>query len=502
MPRNPVTLLERIFHHVTACPDKIALVREKEVISYGELGERIRVSASVLKAAGVHPGDRVILAAENSPAFVYGYLATHALSAIAVPVDPQSTDATLEFLVREVEPKAIFTARKFDSPSLRVRGIEELSSANGEGGNEALTPPGPSPRDAADILYTTGTTGKPKGVVLTHGNILSAAENINAFIGNHASDRELLPLPLSHSFGLGRLRCNLLAGGGLVLANGFLFVGEIFELMKQWRTTGFCFVPSGLAVLFQLSGDQIGEFADQLKYIEIGSAPMPRDHKERLLRLLPSTRICMHYGLTEASRSSFIDFNRSGDKLESAGTPSPNVEIQIVGDCGQSLPPGQTGRIHIRGPHVMQRYWNQPELTRETLMDGWLRTEDIGYLDEEGFLFLEGRETDLVNVGGRKVAPKQVEDALNQHPDITDCACLGVPDPNGLSGESVQAFLVSDQDPHCKPSKRDLTVFLRRFLEPYKIPADFVWVDAIPKTRSGKIQRRRLAENFRGQKKP
>jgi len=371
-----------------------------------------------------------------------------------------------------------------------VRPIDELRSADA---SSIPAFPYPNPKSAADVLFTTGTTGEPKGVVLTHHNIYSAATNINAFIGNSSQDREVVPLPLSHSFGLGRLRCNLLAGGAIILVDGLTFPGQIFNAISQSKATGLSFVPAGLDLLLRISNDRLGDYVNQLRYVEIGSAPMSVEVKEFLMKLLPRTRICMHYGLTEASRAVFIEFHESARKLESVGKRAPNVEVKIFDpDTNLEAPENTLGKIMIRGGNVMQGYWKEPNRTQEVLKDGWLYTGDYGYRDHDGYFYLEGRERELINIGGRKVSPAEIERALQKHPDISTCACIGIDDPRGITGEAVKAYVVAKDPSVRRPDNSDIVEFLRESLEPYKVPVEFCWIDALPTTSSGKIQRSAL----------
>ena len=384
----------------------------------------------------------------------------------------------MDFIRGTIEPKAMFLSDLEEGS-----GAESIERFRAFDGATPVDSPSPDPEAIADVLFTTGTTGKPKGVVLTHSNLVAAATNINAFIGNTDEDIEVVPIPLSHSFGLGRLRCALVAGGAVVLTEGFLFPAKIFHALSDWKATGLVAVPAGFALLFRLSGDKLGEYAEQLKYIEIGSAPMPQSDKERLMRLLPSTRICMHYGLTEASRSAFIEFHASSDKLGTIGKASPNVSITVRDERGEELPTGETGELCVRGGMVTRAYWDAPEETQESHWGDWLRTGDLAYVDEEGHLYLTGRAKDMINVGGVKVAPQEVEEVLRKHPLIEDAACVGIPDPQGLAGEAVKAFLVPvGASPSHDPPVQELVEFLRQHLEAAAVPVAFEWVDAIPKT--------------------
>ncbi len=466
-------------------PDKIAIVAGKDIVSYRDLRSKIFSAASLLSKFGIEQGDRVVLSASHSPSFVYGYFATHLLGAIAVPVDPLIPVSRMHYIIGSVEPKVIFTLKNCIIDGHVAREIGELDTFE-EARNVY---PHPRPEDVSDILFTTGTSGNPKGVVLTHHNITHAANNINAFIRNGEDDREVVPLPLSHSFGLGRLRCTMAAGGTIILTEGFTYPGKIFQAMEFWKATGFSFVPAALAFLFRLSGDEIGKFSNQLRYIEIGSAPMQPQNKLRLMNLLPKTRICMHYGLTEASRSTFIEFHEDRDKLHSIGKASPRVEVKVFDEHLRELPSNKSGRIFVRGKMVMKGYWRDEDLTKSAFHDGWLNTGDIGFRDADGYFYLVGREGDIINVGGLKVSPVEVEDALLLHEGIENCGCIAIPDPGGITGEAVKAYLVAKNFSYPKPAPDELIDFLKGKLEPYKIPVAFEWVESLPQTASGKIRR-------------
>jgi long-chain acyl-CoA synthetase len=448
------------------------------------------MAAEVLRDEGVKPGDRVVLAAPREPEFLYGYFACHLLQAIAVPHEPDIAPARLQDVVKLLRPRIILTKSQTPVKTLECRslGLARFS-------HSAVLPPAdefvePNPEDPADVLLTSGTTGKPKGVILTHQNILAAARNINQFIGNRAEDREGLALPLSHSFGLGRVRCQILAGGALILTRGFQFPKEMFEAIRNWKATGISFVPAAWTVLTRLTGEKLAEFSPELRYIEIGSAPMPRLEKERLIRLFPRTRICMHYGLTEASRSAFIEFHQSKDRLDSIGRPAPNVEIRIVDEEGHELGPHKVGKIQICGEHVMEGYWD--DHCGQRLQGEWLCSGDLGYQDQDGYLYVCGREDDVINVGGRKVHPTEVEQALIGHECIAHAVCVGTPDP--ITGEAVRAVLVAKGGHSPLPCPETLASFLRTRLEEYKIPVAFDWVSSIPMNSSGKVKRRVVGE--------
>jgi long-chain acyl-CoA synthetase len=430
----------------------------------------------------VGEGDRVLIRGGNTPAIPVLYFAVHALGAVAAPVSPDTPDMMLAALAGDASASlAVVEKAAGGMPCAVVSTAEAAAAADGEEIEPVCR------QDAiADLLYTTGTTGRKKGVVLTQANILAAARNIAAFVGDGPEDVEVVPLPLSHSFGLGRLRCLALTGHTLVLEPGVGTGARVVKRILDTRATGLAMVPAGFDILRRMTGDALGQARGHLRYIEIGSAPMQPETRQWLASLLPHTRICHHYGLTEASRAAFTEYHGDAHKPGTAGRAAPNVEISIRSESGRRLPPGEPGEVVVRGGMVMREYWNNPESTRETLSPEGLKTGDIGYLDADGYLFLIGRRGDLINVGGRKVAPEEIESLLCQMEGVRDAGCVGEPDE--LLGECVKAYLVADRE----IGRREVAAFLRPRLEESKIPHTVERIASIPRTSSGKIQRQLL----------
>src|SRR4029077_7789024 len=204
----------------------------------------------------------------------------------------------------------------------------------------------------SDLIFTTGTTGRPKGVRLTHRNTAATARQINAVFGTRPGDIDVVPIPLYHGFGLGRMRCVLTAGGAVLLAQGFRLPGEIFAAIQRHNCTGLVGVPAGFAVLLQFGERGLGTVADKLRYIELGSAVMPLEQKLALIKLLPNTKLLMHYGLTEAGRSPFTEFHRDRNRLDTVGLPAPGVRFEVRDEQGKALPAGTPGALWIGGEHV------------------------------------------------------------------------------------------------------------------------------------------------------
>ena len=472
-----MTVESLIHQHAQASPEKTALISGEQEVSYAVLWREIKKRA-VWMESHAQKGDRIIISASKNIEFVYAYFGIHLAGMICVPIDPETNETRLKRIIDTACPILIIG-------ELRNHGDKEViafGDATGTDANKEFHLP--EEDDIADIIYTTGTTGLPKGVVLTYANQMAAAQNINTFIRNQEEDIELLALPISHSFGLGRLRCVLSKGATLVLLGSFASMKKFFGEMARCHVTGFGMVPASWSYILKMSGNRIGQFANQLKYIEIGSAFMSLENKKKLMELLPETRICMHYGLTEASRSTFISFHEDADHLMTAGRPSPNTEIAVFNEDGLPLPMNEDGEICVKGHHVCSGYWGvSPEEFKKDFYGDYFKTGDWGHIDDEGYIHLVSRKKEIINVGGKKVSPIEVEEVLNAIDGISESACIGIHDD--VLGEVVKAYCVCTKEIDFEGVKK----ILFKKIENYKIPVIFEYIGILPKTQNGKIQR-------------
>lgn len=485
-----ISIVEKIFRYAEANSDKPALTDGKVALSYGELAERILSAGKILREKfNISRGDNVILSADKQLEFISLYFACHILEAVTLPIAPDTNAKRYALIKSKVKPKLILGFND-DSEDITTAGLDEFSGINAESVNlnNIIFP---SEDSVADIIFTTGTTGEPKGVKLTHRNISAAANNINTFIANSSDDIEMLALPVSHSFGLGRMRCALSNGQTLVMLGSFANVKRFFRFMENFHVNGFGMVPASWALLKKLSGDTIRKYRQQLHYIEIGSAPMPIDEKKFLIELLPDTRICMHYGLTEASRSAFMEFHEEISRLDTIGRQSPNMKIAIFDEQGREVPDNTEGEICVKGDAVTSGYL---DMNNNAFFWGdYFRTGDWGFRNSDGYITLKSRKKELINVGGKKVSPVEVEEVLKGFDFVKDCACVAAPDVNGILGEVVKAFIVSDNPE--KVNFENIDALIGDKLEGFKHPAEYEVIDAIPKTSSGKVQRLLLVSN-------
>lgn len=443
-------------------PDREAISDAGKAFSYGQLAEASRRIASWLRKGGIRPGERVLLMLPNGVDFVAAHFGILMAGGISVPIEANASPATLSYIYESCTPRA----------HLDTGNIAEALSAR----EEALPVGERGPHDLAALLYTTGSTGRPKGVMLSHANSLAAIHNIIDFVKYSRDDREVVILPLAHSFGLGHVYCNLSCGGAVHIEQGLTRVGRVLRKVADWGATGFPGTPFGFAMLMDNYREVFAERCRNLRFVVINSAPLPPAEAARICECLPDVDLMVYYGLTEASRSAFISHSQCGPaRYASVGRAMPGIEISL----------SAADEVLIRGPTVAQGYWNEPKLTAQAFREGYLHTGDQGRLDEDGFLYITGRIGDLINVGGYKVHPAEVEKVLLQHEAVSDACAFG--------SDLVEAAIVTCGD----VSLIELSQFCHQRLEPFKVPARIHAVDAIARSETGKILRHTVATQCR-----
>ena len=472
-------------------PDRVALVTS-ESVSYAELWRRVEQMRSWL-CQRLEPGARVLLLLDNSTDLVVFLYAIPAAGLIAVPLDTKVHPRNLAHVLADSEPGAVvYSSRKrLDNdlawPPLRID-VDDPATMTAHVATH--TDRHIDAEDPAIILYTTGTTGLPKGALLNHRALMAATRNINAFMELEPGVIELVAMPLTHSFGFGRLRCVVAVRGTAVLHQGLTRPAAFFEAVERHGVTSLALVPTACRMLLQNFAGAMSRIGEQVRFLELGSDFLERRYKEELVQTFPQARLCMHYGLTEASRSTFLDLRSDSDHLDTIGRPTPGVEVTICTEAGTPLGFDEVGEIWVRGSTVMLEYWRNPDATAAALKNGWLRTADLGVCQRDGYLRLLGRRNEMFKVAGLAVAPREIEAVLERHPAIREAAVLGAQVERATSIE-VQAFLVlRGQD---EPDFRELRRFCLTELEPHKVPSKFVVVSSLPRTASGKLQRAEVA---------
>jgi O-succinylbenzoic acid--CoA ligase len=430
---------------------------------------------AALKTRGVKAGDRVALLATNHAAVVHLFFALGRLEAVLAPLNARLTRAELQPLVEDVAPRLTLA---LDGLAERLPDAEPLESFADEARSPAADREPLETNSPRVILFTSGTTGRPKGAVLTEGNFRASARGSEANLGAHPAPYWLGTLPLFHVGGLAMLTRTAYDGGCLVLRERF-DADDTNRALDEEGVTHASFVATTLERVLETRNDR--PVPPTFRVALIGGGPVPAPLLERARAT--GIQALQTYGLTEACSQVTTEHPDEADG-STAGRPLPGLEVRIVGPEGEPLEPGREGDIEVRGPTVMAGYLNRPEATREALRDGWLRTKDVGVLDGRGRLRVLSRRTDLIVRGGENIYPAELEAVLAAHPGIQEAAVVGVPDARW--GEVPVAFVVTRGG---NRPPEDLGAWCRESLAGFKVPARFLSIDALPRNAMGKVER-------------
>lgn len=496
-------------------PDKVALIHEDVRAGYGEINVKANQLATSLIGQGVLPGDRIVILLENGLDYVVAYYGILKAGGVAVPLSSEMKPEGISVLLSELDAKVVISSAKFEhhlkkiafsvlklSSMILKKPVQEWSSAAvpvfswddlvGEGkkvSNPDITTP---QTGLCSIIYTSGSTGKPKGVMLTHGNIVANTRSIVQYLHLDHTDIQMVVLPFFYVMGKSLLNTHFAVGGTVVVNNSFAFPVAVIEQMRAERVTGFSGVPSTYAYLLHRS--PLKAYRDRLealRYCSQAGGHMSRQLKQELIEVLPGhTELYIMYGATEASaRLTYVDPGRIRDKIDSIGKPIPGVSVRVLDRYGKEVPVGTTGELVACGENIMQGYWRDPHGTAMALDGNGYHTGDMGYLDEEGYLYLVGRKDNLLKVGGHRVNPQEVEDALMASGLLLETAVVGVPDK--LLGHRLAALAVP-RDRDCAAD--DILANCAGRLPRYKLPREVRLVRSLPKNANGKVNRVRCLE--------
>ena len=435
-----MTLEQSIYHHSVTDPEKVAAVCGKESVTYSQLWDGIIKRAEELKSEGVLPNRPYVFRASQDIDFVVTYCAVHHIGAIAVPMEQKVTDEYFNAISAEV------AACEFSE-------------------------------DITDILYTTGTTGKSKGVMLSETALVSCADN---FITDLQFSSDLLFIisgPLSHIASLFKMHPVLTVGGTICILDGLKDINAFFDVFDlPFRKFATFMVPASLRLIMQFSYDRLCSLADKIDFIETGAAPITQHDMEMLAKALPASRLYNTLGGTEIGAVCTYNFN-DGRYMEGCiGRPMKNSTVEVTPE----------GNIIVSGLTIMSGYVADEENTARVLKDGKIYGADLGYVDDEGLIHLKGRQGDVINVGGFKVDPSEVENAAASHPDVKDCICIAATHP--VIGTVLKLLVVLADNREL--DKRSIAVHIKSKLEPHKVPTYYEAVDTIQRTYNGKLDRK------------
>lgn len=484
------TILHYIQKYAQTQPDTMAVCELRKSVTYKEYWSSIRKTVGVLMGMGIRKGDHVMLRCTQNIDYLTVFSALQYMQALVIPVEKSTSAERVLEIGERVDSECLISDKEADGiSSIKIKDIIARAKDADEADLEL-----PGENDRSMLLFTTGTTGSSKGVVMLHRGEVGIAGNVIEGTSMKKGNVEIIPMPLNHSFGIRRYQSDMVNGGTVCLMDGMVFIGTLWKLVEKYGATSMAISPASLGMIFHLSDERIADYADQLDYIQIGSAPLAEADKEKLLRLLPDTRLYNFYGSSEAGCACILEFSGNGNKTGCIGRPTVNSIVRFTDDAGNVVENGSPeapALLSWGGSIVMEGYYNDPDLTAETLVGGYVRTKDLAYLDEDGDCILVGRADDVINYGGSKISPAEIENLALGYEYIDDVAFTSISDP--ITGE-LPVILVIQKDGY---DEAEFERFLTDRLESYKLPRKYIYVDNIPKTFKGSVLRkevRKLAE--------
>jgi long-chain acyl-CoA synthetase len=471
-----------------AAPDKIFLLSEadKRQFTYREFENAVRRVAGMLAARGIGKGDVVSLLLPNSVEYVIAYFACWRLGALAGPINSLLKEQEIAYVMSNSEARLLLIASEFlqriENNNFIV--FDNVEQVEGEPVESTQI----SHDDEAIIIYTSGTTGKPKGCLLTHGNVIANAQQISSWLGFTEADRLLTMMPLFHMNAVSVTTMSALYAGGSTVVTPKFTASRFWQIISDYQITSFGSVATMLSMLLSTYPDGVppGLNTRQLRFAMCGSAPVPAEVMKRFEETF-NCLVVEGYGLSESTCRSTFNPPDQRRRPGSCGVPIGN-EMRVVDEEDREVPDGSLGEIVLRGENILKGYYKNPEATANAFRNGWFHTGDIGYRDPDGFYYIVDRKSDMIIRGGENIYPREIDEVLYQHPNVAAAAAVGVPDD--LYGEEVAAVIVLKDE--AKVSEQEVIDFCKARLADYKCPKTVHFVHDIPKGPTGKLLKREL----------
>jgi len=484
------SVVEYVAGYAASTPDKVAVVVNSEETSYKQLYEMVCGYCNYLQKAGLQKGDIVVTKASQSLDYVVLYLAVHLSGGIMASMERNIATEGMLKIIQKLKAKVVIAdLAPGDAEGLILLRRDNILACAQEHFTSVEGYAFPAQEDSADILFTTGTTGASKGVELSHKALSATAENLIYGCEYKPDTVMILPGPLNHANAIRKLFTTMVNGSTIIILNGMMNLKRFFDALDYPQGhIACCLPPAAIRTIFQATQDKIGAYSDKIDFIESATSPLPEPDKLKLAKLLPHTRLYNNYGSSESASVCMYDYNRYPGMSGCVGKAMPNSQILIVDDEKRIIQSSKDnmGLLACKGDVNMKGYVNDPDATAEVLVNGIVYTNDIGYIDQNGFIYVSGRKGDVINVGGLKVAPTEVESAALACDDIMDCICIGVDDH--ITGKALKLLVVLKED--VQLDIRKIRSFLMSKLENYKVPSQYEQVEQIARTYNGKLDRK------------
>lgn len=478
------SIVKSIYENSLAHPLKKALIGTDCEVDYATLWQLIAGMATLLKQKGIEKGQRIILEADHTVEFLVMCYGIHLAGAVHVPVERDVPAERVDEISREIDPSLVLTGKNPISYfGISLMDLLEITEHDYTFPEEEML---------QEILFTTGTTGKSKGVMITHYAQMNMCQSQNAVLNYSEDNVWLIPSPMNHAAGLRKTHMSMVRGSTVLLIDGFKNLKQFFGGIKDHGVTSIYLPPAGVHYILMLASKELAKYNNQLDFIYSSSSALPSGDKEKLIEVLPDVRKFDAYGGSEVGAVCYIDYNAVRGNTRCVGKANPGVDIYLVDENYERMDNATAenpGIIAIRSNTVTAGYWNEPELTAQTIQDGVIYMSDLGYI-EDGYLYLVGRRDDVINVGGFKIAPTEVEDVALRHPMVNECVCI--PYQDKVFGMSVKMFVCLNEG--FELDAKELSSYLEEKLEAYKVPRFIEAIDEIPKTFNGKIDRKKCRQ--------
>ena len=510
------SIVEALKINAEKTPDKLCVGDKKNQVTYKEFWNMVKKAAVYLQEKGVQKGDMVVIRGAQKVEFLLGVFGVQLAGGAVCPLEKAIKDDRIMEIMNFVDSNIYLAEKPVKNTTVNNISLKEMFKVVQN--NEAVTPNEntdnsenvvlnensdsseavnskefslPASDDLSEILFTTGTTGKSKGIEVTFGCNVAIAQNVIDSVGMEKDEIELITTPINHSLAIRRSYGAIYNGSSIVLTDGIKFVEDFFKLLDRYKITAITFVPAILEQVLKFEKDRLATYVDRFHYIQLASAPLSETNKEILTKMFPTTRLYNTYGATESGCTVILEFSKYGHKKKCIGRTTVNTEILFVDDKRNIVEASleKPGILAFKGKMNMRSYYKEPEITKEVMDEkGVVYTNDLGYLGEDGLVYLLGRQGDVINMGGIKIAPTEIEEVAMKYEMIKDCACIPIKDE--ITGEAPKLFVTLNEG--YQLDQKELSKYLLSKLESLKVPKTFEVIDEIPRTFNGKIIRKQL----------
>ncbi len=468
--------------------DNLFILNEKEQITHKQLYQKVEKLAAFLnKEFGSEKN--MLIYSGNSYFFVLVYLAIIKSGNVCIPVNPAAKNDITEYIIKETQPVLIFAQerlkRNLENLHLNILSEKDIEKAIEMQYVTEYTLTGFDKEQTAEIIFTSGSTAFPKGVMLSHKNLIANTSSIIEYLGLTNRDRILIVLPFYYCYGLSLMHTHLKVGGSIVFNNTFMFIGTVINNLRKYKCTGFSGVPSHFQILLRKSDSfKTSRFPD-LRYVTQAGGKLHSVFIQEFMEYFPDIKFWVMYGQTEATaRLAYLPPEKLPEKLGSLGKAIPGVKLELLDENGKPVPKGETGEIVASGDNIMKGYYKDEKSTAQTIRQGKLYTGDLAVQDDEGYFYITARRKEIIKVGGERVSPKEIEEVIVSFENVVDCTIEGVDDE--ILGERIKATVVVNKLNDKENLKEKILEHCKRWLSPIKIPQEFVFEEQVKVNTAGK----------------